>query len=440
MIKSWQSCSLHLYKRERERERESNGRSKQSNATCHASPFAQRVKWALKLKGVEYDYIEEDLTNKSAALLQHNPVYKKVPVLVHGGKPVAESVVILEYIEETWPHHTPLLPKDPYERAMARFWIDYGQQKSSTFSAFLQSSEKDREERAAQVLETFKIIQDKALGDKKFFGGDSLSLVDLCFGWIASFERVERIVGVQVLEPKALPRLHRWMQDFKQEPVVKENMQDSEVQLKELQGVIWALKLKGVEYDYIQEDLSNKSAALLEYNPVHKKVPVLIHNGKPVAESAVILQYIEETWPDRTPLLPADPYERAMARFWFDFVQQKNPTITTFLLSSEEDKHKTATQVEETLKIIEDQALGDKKFFGGNTISMVDLCFGWLTSFECMEQVVGVQVLQPTTLPRLHRWTLDFKQEPVIKENLPDSTGMLEHFQRVKKRFTLPNN
>jgi glutathione S-transferase len=91
-----------------------------------ASPYVYKVKWALSIKGVEYEYVEEDLRNKSSQLLEHNPVHKKVPVLVYNGRPVAESDVIIQFIDDAWSHRGGrILPEDPYERAMARFWARF---------------------------------------------------------------------------------------------------------------------------------------------------------------------------------------------------------------------------------------------------------------------------------------------------------------------------
>lgn len=101
------------------------------------STYVKRVELALKIKGIPFEYVEEDLRNKSASLLTYNPVHKKVPVLVHNGKPVSESLVILEYIDETWSHQPRLVPHHPYDRSIVRFWAGYIQQVILHYHYFL---------------------------------------------------------------------------------------------------------------------------------------------------------------------------------------------------------------------------------------------------------------------------------------------------------------
>lgn len=90
------------------------------------SPFVSRVRIALNLKSVNFEYIEQNLTSKSDLLLGSNPVYKKVPVLIHGDTCICESLVIVQYIDETWTGNGhSILPSDAYDRAVARVWAAY---------------------------------------------------------------------------------------------------------------------------------------------------------------------------------------------------------------------------------------------------------------------------------------------------------------------------
>uniref|UniRef100_A0A803Q4C7 Glutathione S-transferase n=1 Tax=Cannabis sativa TaxID=3483 RepID=A0A803Q4C7_CANSA len=153
-----------------------------------ASPFSTRVLWALNLKKVPYEFIAEDLPNKSELLLQYNPVHKKIPVLVHGGKPICESMVIIEYIEETWPQSPSLLPKDPYERAIIRFWVHFVELKGPSiwmvFRTFGEEQEKAKKESVEMLrrIEEFCVEKINNNTNNKFFGGEEIGILDIALG------------------------------------------------------------------------------------------------------------------------------------------------------------------------------------------------------------------------------------------------------------------
>ncbi|XP_071699397.1 probable glutathione S-transferase [Rutidosis leptorrhynchoides] len=195
------------------------------------SPFSCRVKIALNLKGIKYQNIEEDLSNKSADLIKYNPVYKKVPVLVHNEKPVSESLVIVEYIGD-W-KGVPILPHDPYERAAARFLAKFIDDKClpALYKVFKCNGE---EQVIAEACEQLHILENELAlkAGKKFFGGENINLVDIAAAfigyWLGSLEQVSNI---QFFTRIKFPKLVEWANAFVECQVVKEILPPKEAVL-----------------------------------------------------------------------------------------------------------------------------------------------------------------------------------------------------------------
>ncbi len=85
------------------------------------SSSSWRVRWALAIKGVKAELIPIDLLSNQSETVEHlarNPM-GFVPALDIDGRHLAESVAIIEWLEETFPQN-PLFPADPFLRARAR--------------------------------------------------------------------------------------------------------------------------------------------------------------------------------------------------------------------------------------------------------------------------------------------------------------------------------
>src|SRR5262245_39631783 len=77
-----------------------------------------------------------------------------------------------------------------------------------------------------------------------------------------------------------------------------------------------SLAEKSVPFERVHVDLADKPAWFLDLSPLGK-TPVLRVDDRAIFESAVILEYLEETRPH--PLHPADPLRRAEHRAWIEF-------------------------------------------------------------------------------------------------------------------------
>ncbi|KAH6775498.1 glutathione S-transferase TAU 19 [Perilla frutescens var. hirtella] len=176
------------------------------------SPYVMRVKIALEEKGIKFVYKEENLFHeKSLLLLEANPVHKKVPVLIHKGRPICESLVILQYIDQVWNHNSfTILPQHPYDRARPRFFIDFFDKMIHDVGRRMWASKGEDQECARQeFLERLKYLEAE-LGDSPYFGGEEFGVLDIALiPFSCRFYTYERLCKFSVEEK--CPKLKEWV-------------------------------------------------------------------------------------------------------------------------------------------------------------------------------------------------------------------------------------
>jgi glutathione S-transferase len=194
-----------------------------------------------------------------------------------------------------------------------------------------------------------------------------------------------------------------------------------------------ALLEKGVRFESIEIDPQNKPANFLEISP-YGKVPVLKHGDNRVWESAIVNEYLEETFPD-PPLLPTEPIQRAQARIWINFADTRL-FATTGKLLHDRDPHPRAllTELTEHLLFMEHEGLrknpASTPYWLGTELSLVDLTFHpWFEQLAVLEHFRGFG--WPSGLDRLQEWCETVAQRESVRAIANSPEFYLERYGRL---------
>jgi glutathione S-transferase len=161
-------------------------------------PFCARVRIVLAEKGVAYEPVAIDLSNRPGWLYEKNPA-GKVPVLEEDTFVLPESAVIMEYLEERYPEPA-LLPADPAQRALERWRVfRFDDELGEDYYAFRRGEQNALAER----LQAF---------DPGVYGFAAIAYLP----WLI---RARDMLGIELP-----PRLGAWLRQLAGRPAVREEL------------------------------------------------------------------------------------------------------------------------------------------------------------------------------------------------------------------------
>ena len=142
--------------------------------------YSHRVRIVMSEKGVSSEIIDTDSNNLSAEILEVSP-YAEMPVLVDRDVCLYNSVILMEYLDERFPH-PPLLPVYPVSRAHIRLFIERIERDwCGIFDDLIEGKLSAAKAKTARVELKSQILgMSQILKEKPYFMSDEFSLIDCC--------------------------------------------------------------------------------------------------------------------------------------------------------------------------------------------------------------------------------------------------------------------
>jgi RNA polymerase-associated protein len=192
------------------------------------SHYSHRVRIVLAEKGVTVDVIDVDTNNKPAELSDLNP-YNSLPTLLDRDLVLYENKVMMEYLDERFPH-PPLLPVYPVARGASRQYIFRIEQDwCGLVDTITDSSNQKDVEKARKELREGLIAIAPIFAEKPFFMSDEFTLVDCCMAPI--LWRLP-VLGIEIPATKQTKPLLEYMESLFAREAFKESLSEQEREMR----------------------------------------------------------------------------------------------------------------------------------------------------------------------------------------------------------------
>jgi RNA polymerase-associated protein len=191
--------------------------------------YSHRVRIVLAEKGVTVDIEDIDPKSVTEEILEANP-YGTLPTLVDRDLALYESNVVMEYLDERFPH-PPLLPVYPVARAESRLWIYRIERDWCVLIDQIKASPDSKKADAARKEFRESLVTIAGIFDEMpYFMSEEFTLVDCCLA--PMLWRLPEL-GISLPNNRHVKPLHEYMERLFERPSFQESLTDLEREVRE---------------------------------------------------------------------------------------------------------------------------------------------------------------------------------------------------------------